>query len=95
MSEATQSRAQLPSVARPSRTVWLAAALALAATIAVVLIFTLGGESSKSTTPVSAQSHPSLRSDGGPEESGIAATIGSGAESGPDESRIAAYVSGH
>ncbi len=94
MSQVTQPRTSLPSLARPRRTVWLAALLALAAGAAVVFILTLGGESSDNAAPVSAQAQPSLRSDGGPEETSVATAVGSRPALGPDESRIAAAVGG-
>ena len=90
MSQVTQPRISLPIGMRSGRTVLLGALLALAASAAVVLILTLGNESSD-TTAVSAQA-PALRSDGGPEETGVAAAVKSRPAPGPDESRIAASI---
>ena len=75
------------------RTMWLGALLALVATGAVVLILAIGNDSTDDATSVSAPSQPSLRSDGGPEETGVAASVGSRPSTGPSESSIAAAVS--
>jgi hypothetical protein len=90
MSQLSQPTISLPTHARPRRAVWLAALLALAAGATVVLILALGSDSSVNVAPISAQS--SVRSDGGPEESAVAAAIGSHPAVGPDESRVAAAV---
>ena len=74
------------------RTMWLGALLALVATGAVVLILAIGNDSTDDATSVSAPSQPSLRSDGGPEETGVAASVGSRPSTGPSESSIAAAV---
>jgi hypothetical protein len=67
------------------------------ATIAVVLALTIDGGSTKASAPVAQGSHQAARSDGGPDESKIAASIGSAGESAPlagrpDESKIAASI---
>jgi len=79
---------------RPRRTVWLGALLALAAGAAIVLTLALGNDSSQNATPVSVQAKPSLRSDGGPEESSVAAVVGSRPAVSPDEAQIAASIAG-
>jgi hypothetical protein len=83
-----------PVAVRPRRAIWLATLLALAAAAAVVLILSLDGGSSKDAATVSAKAQPSLRADRGPEETGVAAAVGSRPSAGPDESRTAASV-GH
>jgi hypothetical protein len=58
-------------------------------------VIAFGGDTSE--TPQSAgvtHAQPTLRSGGGPEESAVAASVGSAPASGPDESRIAASISG-
>jgi hypothetical protein len=60
-----------------------------------VLIIGLSTRSSDHATPVRVQARPSLRSDGGPEETSVATAAGSlPAATGPDESRIAASNAG-
>lgn len=92
MSQVTQPRISLPPLTRPTRAVWLGALLALAAGAAVVLILALGHDSSDNTVPARAQAQPSLRSDGGPEETGVAAAVGSRPVVSPDEAQIAASI---
>ena len=88
MSQLTHPSVALPARVRSHRAAFAAALLALAATVTVVLVLSLGGES---TAPVtnSPITHP--------DESGIAASI-SGASSQssprPDESSVAASISG-
>ena len=94
MSQVTQPRISLPPLMRPTRTVWLGALLALAAGAAVMLILALGHDSSNNTVPTRAQAQPSLRSDGGPEETGVAAAVGSRAAISPDEAQIATSIAG-
>ena len=73
----------------------IAALLALGATIAVVLVLAIGQDSGTTAEPVSPGAQQSLRPDGGPEESGVAASVGApSAPTGPDESRTAASISG-
>jgi hypothetical protein len=93
MSQVTHPRISLPTHVRTGRTVLLGALLALAASTAVVLILALGNESPDTAAPVSAQAEPSLRSDGGPEETSVAAAVGQRAI-GPDEAGIAASIGG-
>jgi hypothetical protein len=71
----------------------LSALLALAATAAVVLVLAIEGGSSE-TTSAAQQSQPAVRSDGGPDESAVALSVGSRVSPGPSESTIAATVSG-
>jgi hypothetical protein len=68
----------------------LSVLLALAATVAVVLVLAIEGGSSETTTAAQ-QTQPAVRSDGGPNESAVAASIGSRI-SPPSESTIAASV---
>ena len=92
MSQLTHPRISVPTLTRPRHTAWLGALLALAATTAIVLILALGNESSDTATPVSVQAQPSVRSDGGPEETSIAASVGTRPAVRPDESRVAAAI---
>ena len=80
------------SVRQQLRAHWvlaLSALLALAATIAVVLVLAIEGGSSETTT-AGQQSQPAVRSDGGPNESAVAASVGSRPSPAPSESAIAA-----
>jgi hypothetical protein len=91
---ATQTRSSSPRRAAPRRAVWIGAVLALAALGAVVLVLALGGgESSHHAVAAGVQSQAALRTDGGPEESGVAAAVGARPAAGPDESRIASAIS--
>jgi hypothetical protein len=100
MSQVSQATIPLATQVRPPRrTLWLGALLALAAIAAVVLVLALQGESPKTDAAGTAdlKAQPSVRADGGPEESQVAAAIGgssSPSSSRPDESRIAAAVGG-
>jgi len=71
----------------------LSALLALAATVAVVLVLAIEGGSSETTTAAQ-QTQPAVRSDGGPDESAVAASVGARPSPGPSESSIAAAVGG-
>jgi hypothetical protein len=86
----------VPSRARSRRTVVVAGLLALVAAVAIVAVLVLDGNGSPATqrTAGATQALPSLRSDGGPEESHVAASVGSRPAAGPDESRIAASIAG-
>ena len=80
-------------VPRSTRTTLIAALLALAAVAAIALVIALGNDSSNNDQAVVAeQAQPSLRADSGPEESAVAASIGTFAIAQPDESHIAALV---
>jgi len=84
------------SVKQQLRAHWvlaLSALLALAATAAVVLVLAFEDGSSE-TTSAAQQSQPAVRSDGGPNESAVAASIGSRISPAPSESAIAAAVGG-
>jgi hypothetical protein len=74
----------------------VAGLLALAAAVAIVAVLVLAGNDSPATqrTAGATQALPSLRSDGGPEESHVAVSVGSRPAAGPDESRIAAAIAG-
>jgi hypothetical protein len=92
MSQLTQSI----SVKEQLRAHWvlaLSALLALAATAAVVLVLAIEGGSSETTT-VAQRSQPAVRSDGGLDESAVAASVGSRMSPAPSESTIAAAVAG-
>ena len=80
-------------VPRSTRTTLIAALLALAAVAAIALVIALGNDSSNNDqVAVAEQAQPSLRADSGPEESAVAASIGTFATAQPDESHIAALV---
>ncbi len=79
---------------RSTRNAILAALLALAAVVAVAVVIGLGYDnSSNDQVAVAEQAQPSLRADSGPEESAVAASVGTFATAQPDESHIAALVS--
>jgi hypothetical protein len=71
----------------------LSALLAVLATAAVVLVLAIDGGSSETTTAAE-QTQPAVRSDGGPDESAVAVSVGSRVSPGPSESTIAAAVAG-
>ena len=84
------------SVRDQVRTHWalaLSALLALAATAAMVLVLAIDGGSSDTST-VAQRSQPAVRSDGGPDESAVALSVGSRLSPAPSESTIAAAVGG-
>ena len=84
------------SVKEQLRAHWLlalSALLALAATAAVVLVMAIEGGSSDTSTGAQ-QSQPAVRSDGGPNESAVAASVGSRISPATSESTIAAAVAG-
>ena len=88
MSQAAPSQIATP---HHFRSVHAAAAGALALA-AVALTLTLGATSRDDAENVSGPAQSSLRTDGGPEESGLAATVGSRPSPAPDESRVAASI---
>ena len=84
------------SVRGQLRTHWvlaMSALFALAATAAVVLVLAVDGGPSKTSTAAQ-RSQPAVRSDGGPDESGVALSVGSRMSPAPSESIIAAAVAG-
>jgi hypothetical protein len=93
MSQVTQPRFHVPT-STPSRTTALVAGLlALAGTVAVVLILALGGSSSTNTGGATASpARPALRSDGGPEEGSVALRVAARPVPGPSESAVAAAI---
>ena len=72
-----------------SLNVLLAALLSLLAMGAVTLV--LAGSDNSSTESVTSQAASAVRSDGGPDETGVAAAVSSRSVT-PDESRIASAV---
>jgi hypothetical protein len=92
MSHATQPEISAPRHGRPARTV--TAAASLLALGAVALTFAFGAARHDDPSPVSAPAQSSLRTDGGPEEGNVAASVGVRPASAPDESGIAASISG-
>jgi hypothetical protein len=84
------------SVRQQLRSHWilaLSALLALLATAAIVLVLAIDGGSSETSTAIE-QPQPALRADGGPDESAVAASVGSRASAGPSESSVAATIGG-
>ena len=92
MSQAPQTSIPLTNQIRDHWIVALSALLALLATVAVVLVLAIDGGSGDATAPVTQSSNPAARSDGGPDESAVAAAVGPRTSSGPDESKIAASI---
>jgi hypothetical protein len=91
MSHVAQPKLQVPGQLRKHRLVALAGLLALAATVAVVFVLAIADN--RSTSSVDDRPQPVTRTDGGPEESSVAAAIGSQPTViRPDESRIAAAI---
>jgi hypothetical protein len=102
MSQVSQATIPLTTQVRPPRrALWLGGLLALVAVAAAVLVLALQSESPKTDAGGTAdlKAQPSARADGGPEESAVAASVGSRpttpeVSSRPDESRVAAAVGG-
>jgi hypothetical protein len=96
MSQVVSNTATLRSQVRHHWTVALSVLLALLATTAVVLVLAIDGGSSES---VALKAQPALRTDGGPDESAVAASVGNAQPDGSgayvSESRIAAAIGGH
>jgi hypothetical protein len=92
MSQVQDTAIPITTQIRNHWVVTLSALLALLATGAVVLALAIGGGSTKASTPVAQSSHPAVRSDGGPDESAVAARVGSRPTAGPDESKVAASI---
>jgi hypothetical protein len=91
MSHVAQPKLRVPGRLGKHRLAALAALLALVATAAVVLA--LASADNGLTSSFGDLPNPAARTDGGPEESSVAATIGSQPPaSRPDESRIAAAL---
>jgi hypothetical protein len=96
MSQVVSHTATLRDQARHHWAIALAGLLALLATTAVVLVLAIDGGSSES---VAQKAGPALRTDGGPEETGVAASVGNAQPDGSrayvSESRVAAAITGH
>ena len=71
----------------------VSALLALVAVAAVTLVLVIDNGASTTTSSVS-KPQAALRSDRGPNESAVAAAVGSQPSAGPDESSIAASIGG-
>ena len=91
MTQASQSLSPRRQLAA-HRTVALAALVALLATAAVVLVLAIDGGSTQTSASAGQSAHAAFRSDGGPEESATAASVGVRTSPGPDESRTAATI---
>lgn len=94
MSQVTPFPESFPIRGRSGRAVLLAGLLALAVAAVLVLILALDNGSTSSQENAGAPPQPSLRSDGGPEESGVAAAVGTLPSTGPNESAIASSIAG-
>ena len=95
MSQFTQPRIPVGQQVRAHRAAVIAALLALGATVAVVLVLAIGQEAVTAAESGRSRSPAEPPPDGGPEESGVAASVGSrSSATGPDESRTAAAISG-
>ena len=90
MSQFSHPTHTIRSQVQAHKAAWLAALLTLIAVGAVFLILSLDGDSSSSSTTY--QSQPAVRTDGGPDESGVAASVGSRPSTGSSESAVAAAV---
>jgi hypothetical protein len=71
----------------------VSALLALVAAVAVTLVLVIDDQPSTATSTV-AKPHAALRSDGGPNESAVAASIAAQPIASPDESNVAASIGG-
>ena len=86
------SQVSQPTIRIPNHAAALVAGLlALAAVATVMLVLALGGSSSEDTAPAAVGAQSVLRVDGGPEESRVAAAVGT-RQAAPDESAIAAAI---
>ena len=92
MSQFSHPTVPVRSQIQAHKVAWIAALLAMVATATIALVLAIDGGSS--TSSVAEQSQPAVRSDGGPNESSVAASVGSRPSTGPSESRIAASVGG-
>jgi hypothetical protein len=94
MSQVNNAAVGLSSHLRERWTVSLSVLAALAAIVAVALVLAIDGGSGG--TSVAQGSEPATRSDGGPEESLVAASVGPAGTSAPagrpDESKVAAAI---
>ena len=70
-----------------------AAVLALLAAVAIALVLAFSGGGTDDAAVPNVGAAPALRSDGGPSETAVAASV-SGRTSSPDEAAIAAAVGG-
>ena len=96
MSHVLHTRLRPAGWLRAHRMVTVAALLALVAAAAVALVLAIG--CNESTSPVSANPAPASSTIRGPDESRIAAAIGSARErsssGGPDEAAVAGAIAG-
>jgi hypothetical protein len=97
MSHVSHPRIPLSEQFRAHRTVALAGLLALAATVAVVLVLAIGGDSTGSSEPAAQPAQQSLR----PDESAVAGArsqpvpaSGQRSDGGPEEGRAAQSIGG-
>jgi hypothetical protein len=92
MSQLAHAHTPLSGQLRAHRMLALGALLALIAAVAVVLVLSTGNSASTDRS-VANQPSAAVRSDGGPEESSVAAAIApKPSVAAPDESKIAAAV---
>lgn len=93
MSQLTAAGAPVKEQLRGHRIAALSALFALLAVTALVLVVAVDDRSATETT-VAHPAQAALRADSGPEESAVAASIGSPTSAGPSESSVAAAIGG-
>jgi hypothetical protein len=93
MSHVAHTTVSTRSQLRAHWVVAVSALLALLAATAVTLVLVLDNGAS-TTVSSAAQPQAAVRSDGGPDEAAVAASVGSQPAAGPDESSTAASIGG-
>jgi hypothetical protein len=93
MSHVSHPSISIRTQLRARQVAWFAAILALLATATIVLVLAIDGDDT-GTSSVATQSQPAVRSDGGPNESAVAASVGSVPSTGSSESTVAASIGG-
>jgi hypothetical protein len=91
MSQATQPTISLQDQIRAHWVVAVSALIALLAAAAVSLVLAIDSTPSQTSAPATGH-QAALRSDGGIEESAVAASIGAQPTAGPDEARVASAI---
>jgi hypothetical protein len=91
MSQVMQPSVPSTSHAVSTRAACVVALLALVAAVAVALVIALS-DGAQDTPAVNVGAQPTLRADGGPEETGIATAVGTRPSPAPSESAIAASI---
>jgi hypothetical protein len=93
MSHVGHSTLSTRSQLRAQWIVAISALVALVAATAVALVLFVGDSGTTASKSI-ARPHAAIRSDGGPNESAVAASVGTQPSAGPDESSIAASIGG-